>query len=382
MNSSTSGSPEITLQPVSQTVPAGQPATFTVSAASNSPLTYQWRKNGSNIAGATSSSYTTPPTTTADSGSTFQVIVSNSSRSTAKCHGYPHSRWSPQHHDAAGEPDGERGTDGDIHSGGDGRAAAELSVAEEPGEYRRGDVSKLHDAGDDERGQWDELPGDRNEPGYERDEQRGDADGQRRSQHHDATGKPDGERGTDGDVHGGGDGRAAVELSVAEEPGEYRRGHVSELHDAGDDECGQWDELPGDRNESGYERDEQRGDADGQRRSQHHDATGQPDGERGTDGDIHSSGDGRAAVELSVAEEPGEYRRGHVSELHDAGDDERGQWDELPGDRNESGYECDEQRGDADGQRRSQHHDATGQPDGERGTDGDVHSSGDRRARL
>ena len=81
-NSSTSGSPEITLQPVSQTVPAGQPATFTVSAASNSPLTYQWLKNGSNIAGAASSSYTTPPTTTADSGSTFQVIVSNSIRST------------------------------------------------------------------------------------------------------------------------------------------------------------------------------------------------------------------------------------------------------------------------------------------------------------
>ena len=81
-NSSGSGSPEITRQPVSQTVPAGQPATFTVSAASNSPLTYQWRKNGSNIAGATSSSYTTPSTTTADSGSTFQVMVSNASRST------------------------------------------------------------------------------------------------------------------------------------------------------------------------------------------------------------------------------------------------------------------------------------------------------------
>src|SRR5579862_7723550 len=72
-NSSTSGSPKITIQPVSQTVPVGQPATFTVSAASNSPLTYQWRKNGSNIAGAASSSYTTPPTTATDSGSTFQV---------------------------------------------------------------------------------------------------------------------------------------------------------------------------------------------------------------------------------------------------------------------------------------------------------------------
>ena len=82
INSSNAGSPEITLQPISQTVPAGQPATFTVSAASNSPLRYQWLKNGSNIAGATSSTYTTPPTTGADSGSTFQVMVSNSSQST------------------------------------------------------------------------------------------------------------------------------------------------------------------------------------------------------------------------------------------------------------------------------------------------------------
>src|SRR5207244_1102371 len=42
------------------------------------PLSYQWQKNGANIAGATSSSYTTPATTIADSGATFDVVVSNS----------------------------------------------------------------------------------------------------------------------------------------------------------------------------------------------------------------------------------------------------------------------------------------------------------------
>jgi hypothetical protein len=81
-DSSSDGSPEITVQPVSQTVSAGQAATFSVSATSNSPLRYQWLKNGSNIAGATSSTYTTPATTSADNSSSFQVIVSNSHRST------------------------------------------------------------------------------------------------------------------------------------------------------------------------------------------------------------------------------------------------------------------------------------------------------------
>ncbi len=73
--------PSITSQPASQTVTAGQTATFTVSAAGTAPLSYQWRKNGTNITGATSNSYTTPVTTTADSGSTFSVVVSNSAGS-------------------------------------------------------------------------------------------------------------------------------------------------------------------------------------------------------------------------------------------------------------------------------------------------------------
>ena len=60
---------------------AGQLATFTVVASGTAPLGYQWRKNGTNIAGATSASYTTPATTTSDSGSTFDVVVSNSAGS-------------------------------------------------------------------------------------------------------------------------------------------------------------------------------------------------------------------------------------------------------------------------------------------------------------
>jgi hypothetical protein len=70
--------PTITTQPANQTVTAGQTVTFTVVAGGTAPLSYQWQKNGVSIAGATSSSYTTPATTTADSGSSFTVVVSNS----------------------------------------------------------------------------------------------------------------------------------------------------------------------------------------------------------------------------------------------------------------------------------------------------------------
>ena len=69
--------PLITTQPVSQTVGVGQTATFVVAATGAAPLSYQWQKNGVNIAGATAASYTTPATTTSDSGSTFGVLVSN-----------------------------------------------------------------------------------------------------------------------------------------------------------------------------------------------------------------------------------------------------------------------------------------------------------------
>jgi len=69
--------PSITAQPASATVSAGQTASFTVAAAGTSPLTYQWRKNNANISGAAGSSYTTPPTTSGDSGAKFDVVVSN-----------------------------------------------------------------------------------------------------------------------------------------------------------------------------------------------------------------------------------------------------------------------------------------------------------------
>src|SRR5205823_4632831 len=69
--------PSITTQPANQTVTAGQTATFSVAASGTAPLTYQWQKNSVGITGATSASYTTPTTTTADSGSAFRCVVTN-----------------------------------------------------------------------------------------------------------------------------------------------------------------------------------------------------------------------------------------------------------------------------------------------------------------
>src|SRR6266576_3853118 len=75
--SATAVAPSITTQPASQTVTAGQTATFSVVATGTPLLSYQWMKGGTTISGATSSSYTTPPTTSADNNSQFTVMVSN-----------------------------------------------------------------------------------------------------------------------------------------------------------------------------------------------------------------------------------------------------------------------------------------------------------------
>jgi hypothetical protein len=67
--------PGITTQPVVQVACVGSAATFSVVATGGS-LTYQWRKGGSNISGATSSSYSISSVVTGDAGN-YDVIVTN-----------------------------------------------------------------------------------------------------------------------------------------------------------------------------------------------------------------------------------------------------------------------------------------------------------------
>ncbi|MCX8517134.1 MAG: immunoglobulin domain-containing protein [Rhodoferax sp.] len=70
--------PAITTPPTHQSVVIGNTATFTVVATGSATLAYQWKKNGTDISGATSSTYTTPATSSADNGATFSVSASNS----------------------------------------------------------------------------------------------------------------------------------------------------------------------------------------------------------------------------------------------------------------------------------------------------------------
>jgi hypothetical protein len=70
-------SPAITTDPVSTLVMEGARVTFTCQASGSQPLTFQWQKNGSDIPGASGSSYALSMVTMRDSGSTFRCIVQN-----------------------------------------------------------------------------------------------------------------------------------------------------------------------------------------------------------------------------------------------------------------------------------------------------------------
>jgi large repetitive protein len=76
--------PVITANPSPQTVNAGQTATFTASASGTPTPTGQWQQSTdggvtfTNIAGATSMTYTTPSTTASQNGYQYQAVFSNS----------------------------------------------------------------------------------------------------------------------------------------------------------------------------------------------------------------------------------------------------------------------------------------------------------------
>lgn len=70
--------PSITAQPANASVTAGAPAMFSVTTSGGTvPLSYQWRRNGTVITGATLASYTIGATVLGDNGATFRVDVIN-----------------------------------------------------------------------------------------------------------------------------------------------------------------------------------------------------------------------------------------------------------------------------------------------------------------
>lgn len=68
--------PGITTDPVSQSVCSGASVMFTVEASGTEPLSYQWRRNNTNIGGATSPSLTITPVNTGSAGN-YDCVVTN-----------------------------------------------------------------------------------------------------------------------------------------------------------------------------------------------------------------------------------------------------------------------------------------------------------------
>ncbi len=69
--------PVVTQQPASLTVVSGQPAGFTVTASGTAPLAYRWQRNGVDIPGATSATYSIASTAPADTGAVFRAVITN-----------------------------------------------------------------------------------------------------------------------------------------------------------------------------------------------------------------------------------------------------------------------------------------------------------------
>lgn len=72
--------PQFTAHPASQTVVAGASVTFTTAASGSPAPTFQWRKGGTPIPGATSASFTISNVQNADAG-TYDVVATNSAGS-------------------------------------------------------------------------------------------------------------------------------------------------------------------------------------------------------------------------------------------------------------------------------------------------------------
>src|SRR5882724_12517835 len=136
-------------------------------------------------------------------------------------------------HDPAGEPDGDRGPDGNLHGGGDRLANTHGAVASEHG--WRCDVQQRFrshfdhpELRDDFVAEWVSVSRGIYEHGRDGHHHGGHADRELpdAADNRDATGQSDGERGPDGNLHGGGDRLTNTYGAMA---GEHRsRRHVQQ----------------------------------------------------------------------------------------------------------------------------------------------------------
>src|SRR5204862_259864 len=189
-----------------------------------------------------------------------------------------HSGRARNHH-PAGESDGERRSDGGRHGRRHRHGTPELSVPQERHGDRRRHRRQLHNTR------------------HHRFRSRQPVHGPRQQRH----------------------GHGTPELSVAEERHGDRRRQRRQLHHTRHRRFRQRRPVHGRRQQRRGQRDQQGRSAHGEYhagRSRDHGTTGESDGERRSDGDLHGHGHGDGTPELSVAEERHAARRRHRRQLH------------------------------------------------------------------
>jgi len=73
--------PAVSTQPEGRIVTEGQSAVFSVAADGTAPLSYQWKRDGTDISGATGDRYTLDRASLQDDGAAFSCVVSNAAGS-------------------------------------------------------------------------------------------------------------------------------------------------------------------------------------------------------------------------------------------------------------------------------------------------------------
>ena len=140
--------PSITTQPGKLSVVAGKTATFSVVAAGSATLAYQWKKNGADISGATSSTYAIPATSLADIGD-FSVVVTNSAGTVTSAAASLTVTAQAVAPTITGQPFAQPVTAGQtatFHGGSNRHLALALPVEEKRHQYRRCNQQQLHHA--------------------------------------------------------------------------------------------------------------------------------------------------------------------------------------------------------------------------------------------